>query len=91
MTYYDILKESKIVYEYLIDILDNADIQLLDNNQGKIKEFIYFLLSIYNIKLLELRFLKYNLKIRFSVINKIDFLFKKSIGKLSQIDLNSLF
>ncbi len=32
-----ILKESKIVYEYLIDILDNSDIQLLDNNQGKIK------------------------------------------------------
>ena len=35
MTYYEILKESKIVYEYLIDILDNADIQSLDNNQGK--------------------------------------------------------
>ena len=40
MTYYEILKESKIVYEYLIDILDNSDIQLLDNNQGKIKEFL---------------------------------------------------
>ena len=30
MTYYEILKESKVVYEYLMDILNNADIQLLD-------------------------------------------------------------
>ena len=47
MTYYETLKESKIVYEYLIDILDNADIQLLDNNQGKIKEFLTVISDIY--------------------------------------------
>ena len=47
MTYYEILKESKIVYEYLIDILDNSDIQLLDNNQGKIKEFLTVISDIY--------------------------------------------
>lgn len=47
MTYYEILKESKIVYEYLIDILDNADIQVLDNNQGKIKEFLTVISDIY--------------------------------------------
>ena len=47
MTYYEILKESKIVYEYLIDILDNADIQSLDNNQGKIKEFLTVISDIY--------------------------------------------
>lgn len=45
---YEVLKESKIIYENLVDILDNADIQILNGNQSKIKEFMTVLADIYD-------------------------------------------
>lgn len=45
---YEVLKESKIIYENLVDILDNADIQILNGNQSKIKEFMTVLANIYD-------------------------------------------